>query len=123
MEFKDIRFRIRSLFTKKPEDQVQSDQVEGTKRAEQMSAIIKTNYTKFTFFSRSAYVYLLIEMSRETYEFDQDGFLYAEKFNFFVRNFLERCKSDGATHEIVFVLYGRLYYPNLKSREMLIQEA
>jgi DEP domain-containing protein 5 len=87
-----------------------------------MSAIIKTNYTKFTFFSKSAQIYIMIEMSRETYEFDQDGFLYVEKIQYFLRNFLERCKNDSACHEIVFVLYGRLYYPQIKSREELLEQ-
>ena len=57
------------------------------------------------------------------YEFDHDGYLYAEKTLYFLRSFLERCKADACTHEVVFVLYGRLYYPNLKSREDLLKEA
>jgi len=65
----------------------------------------------------------MIEMSRETYEFDQDGFLYSEKIQYFLRNFLERCWKDSASHEVVFVLYGRLYYPNIKSRDELVQLA
>lgn len=88
-----------------------------------MSAIIKTNITKFAFFSKSAQIYVLIEMSRETYEFDEDGYLYAEKKLYFLRNYLERCKSESATHEVVFVLYGRIYYPEIKSREELLREA
>lgn len=62
-------------------------------------------------------------MSREIYEFDHDGFLFAEKILYFIRNYIEKCKADSATHEIVFVLYGRLYYPDVKSKDDLIQEA
>ena len=57
------------------------------------------------------------------YEFDSDGYLYAEKMLYFLRSFLERCKADSCTHEVVFVLYGRLYYPNLTSKEELLKEA
>ena len=42
---------------------------------------------------------------------------------YFVRSFLERCKTESATHEVVFVIYGRLYYPNYTSREELLKEA
>lgn len=62
-------------------------------------------------------------MSREIYEFDHDGFLFAEKIQYFIRNYIEKCKADSATHEIVFVLYGWLYYPDVKSKDDLIQEA
>lgn len=41
----------------------------------------------------------------------------------FVRNYLERCKADSSTHEIVFILYARLYYPQVGSITELLDLA
>ena len=78
---------------------------------EQNSAIVTTNYTRVTFFTKSCLVYCLIELSKEMFSFDSEGFMQTEKCLMFVRSYLERCKSDSSTHEIVFILYARVYYP------------
>ncbi len=44
-----------------------------------MSALVATPKTQFSFYSKSSQVYILIEMSKEMYEFDPDGFLQSEK--------------------------------------------
>lgn len=84
---------------------------------EQNTALVATNYTRFTFYTKSCQIYCLIELSKEMFDFDSDGFLQAEKCQQFVRNWMERCKADGSTHEIVFILYARLYYPQVKNME------
>ena len=78
---------------------------------EQNSAIVCNKYTRFNFYSKSCQVYCLIELSKEMFDFDSTGFMQTEKMQFFVRSYLERCKVDSSTHEVVFILYARLYYP------------
>lgn len=56
------------------------------------------------------------------YSFDSDGFLQAEKTEQFVRAYLERCKADGSTHEIVFILYARIYYPKVSTLNELLEQ-
>ena len=76
-----------------------------------------------TFYSKSCQVYCLIEVSKELYSFDSEGFLQMEKCLLFVRSYLERCKADYSTHEIVFILYARVYYPQARTKEELVKYA
>ena len=65
----------------------------------------------------------MVEMSKEMYEFDGDGYLQSEKCEMFLRSYFERCKADASTHEVAVILYGRLYYPGIKDeamREMML---
>lgn len=57
------------------------------------------------------------------FDFDSAGFMQAEKMQLFVRSYLERCKADWSTHEIVFILYARLYYPQASSMGELANQA
>ena len=82
-----------------------------------------TNYTRFSFFTKSCQVYCLVELSKEMYSFDSEGFLQAEKCEQFVRAYLERCKADSSTHEIVFILYARIYYPQATTLNELLEHA
>lgn len=55
--FRDIRFRIRGIFTSKPIEfnEKASDMFNfRSDRVEQISAIVKTNFTKFTFYTKSS---------------------------------------------------------------------
>ena len=36
----------------------------------------------------------------------------------FLRSYFERCKADASTHEIVVILYGRLFYPGIQDEKM-----
>lgn len=72
-----------------------------------------TSYTRFTFLTKSCQVYCLIELSKEMFTFDSEGFMQSEKCQLFVRSYLERCKADYSTHEVVFIIYARLYYPQV----------
>jgi len=75
------------------------------------SAVIDPSKTKFTFYTKSCQVYILLEVSKEMYDFDEDGYLQTEKAILFLRSYFERCKAESDTHEVVVILYGRLYYP------------
>lgn len=66
---------------------------------------------------------MLVEVSREMYEFDEDGYLQSEKCLLFIRSYFERCRADANTHEVVIIFYGRLYYPQAKCRASLLKEA
>ena len=82
-----------------------------------------TSHSKFSFFTKSSQVYILVEMSKEMYEFDGDGYLQSEKCEMFLRSYFERCKVDASTHEVVVILYGRLFYPGIqeeKIREIML---
>ena len=59
------------------------------------------------------------------YEFDSEGYLQTEKCELFFRSYFERCKADGSTHEVVVILYGRLFYPqktDQKELELLLNQ-
>lgn len=62
---------------------------------------------------------MLIELSEEMYKFDENGFLYHEKCIQFLKAYFERCVKSSSSHEISIVIYSRLYYPQVKSKEEL----
>lgn len=97
IEFEGIRARIRHIYDK--EDN------------ESASALVSMQKTKFSFFTKSCQVYILIEVSREMYQFDEDGYVLSEKCLMFVRSYFEKCKQESNSHEVVLTFYGRLYYP------------
>ena len=97
IEFEGIRAKIRRIYD-------QQDQ-------ECLSSCVNTKVTKFGFYTRSSQVYFMIEVSREMYDFDSDGFLQSEKCLQFIRSYFERCKLEANTHEVVVAMYGRLFYP------------
>jgi len=86
-----------------------------------VSGVIQLSRTQFSFYSKSATVYVLIEMSNEMFDFDESSnFMQIEKCIHFVRAYLERCKQESASHELVFILYGRLYYPQIADKHQLV---
>lgn len=66
---------------------------------------------------------MLIEMSQEMFDFDSDGFLQSEKCLQFIKAYFERCKFEANTHEVEISLFGRLYYPQVNSKESLLKFA
>jgi hypothetical protein len=69
-----------------------------------------TRDTKFVFRSRSAKFYLLIQMSSEMWDFAEDGELYFEKVNLFLRSMFSKWKASSANHTLCLVLFSRLYH-------------
>jgi len=87
------------------------------------SGVVSLANTKFSFYSKSATIYILIEMSSEMFDFDEgSNFMQLEKCIHFVRAYLERCKHEASSHEITFILYGRLFYPTVKNKQDLRQK-
>ncbi|KAG2194867.1 hypothetical protein INT47_002661 [Mucor saturninus] len=90
---------------------------------EQLTSGYITETTRMIFRSASAKYFLFIQMSREMWEFDEDGELYFEKA---VSNFLPqlftRWKDEGTNHVVSIVLFTRVYY-EAKIDDPLINEA
>jgi hypothetical protein len=137
IDLQSVRFKIRNIYTTHSKEQKdprprrppQPAKCPISKKAapkevlvEQNSAIVNKSYTRVTFYTKSCLVYCLIEVSKEMFSYDSEGFLQAEKCMVFVRSYLERCKADSSTHEIVFILYARLYYPQVTNADELLVE-
>jgi DEP domain-containing protein 5 len=92
-----VRFTVRALFN--------------SENQEISTGVVKTSDTKFSFYSKSCQVYILIEVSEEMYQFDENGFLNHEKSIQFLKSYFERCVKSSSSHEVTLVMYSRLYYP------------
>ncbi|KAF7723038.1 vacuolar membrane-associated protein iml1 [Apophysomyces ossiformis] len=67
--------------------------------------------TRMIFRSGSAKYFVFIQMSREMWEFDEDGELYFEKVvNNFLPNLFNRWKDQGTNHVVSIVLFTRVFY-------------
>jgi len=77
IEWQGIRFRVKALYSK-----------EGS---EILSGVCRSSATKFSFFTRSCQIYILVEVSEEMYKFDEDGFVNYEKCLAFLKSYFERC--------------------------------
>eukprot|EP00347_Sterkiella_histriomuscorum_P009116 403342460 len=108
IEHGGIRFRIRGLFNNEGQ--------------EILNGLVRTNKTKFSFFTRSCQIYILVEMSEDMYQFDENGFLGYEKCIQFLKSYFERCQKISATHEITVVIYSRLFYPQATCKDELRKE-
>ncbi|CAI2358857.1 unnamed protein product [Moneuplotes crassus] len=74
-----------------------------------------TKRTAFSFFSKSSHTTVMIEMSKEMYTFDDNGYTYSERVVIFLRNLFEKMNSSLCSHEVTIIIYGRLYYPDYES--------
>ncbi|CAG8441084.1 2217_t:CDS:2 [Acaulospora colombiana] len=90
--------------------------VASTHEADYIEFCFKDQYigrknTKAIFRSESAKIFILVQMSREMWEFDEDGDLYYEKTvdGFFVDLF-NRLKKNQTNHVISIVLFSRIVY-------------
>ncbi|KAI9596447.1 hypothetical protein BDF19DRAFT_464450 [Syncephalis fuscata] len=67
--------------------------------------------TRVIFRSESAKFFILIQMSKEMWEFDDDGQLFYEKVTHqFLPELFKRWKSISANHVVCIVLFTRIYY-------------
>ncbi|KAI9255421.1 hypothetical protein EDC94DRAFT_678447 [Helicostylum pulchrum] len=70
-----------------------------------------TETTRMIFRSASAKYFLFIQMSREMWEFDEDGELYFEKaVSNFLPHLFSKWKDEGTNHVVSIVLFTRVYY-------------
>lgn len=81
-----------------------------------------TEHTRIIFRSASAKYFLFVQMSKEMWEFDEDGELYFEKA---VSNFLPQLfnswKEEGTNHVVSIVLFTRVFYKSPIEDSLLIQ--
>jgi len=70
-----------------------------------------TPFTKFIFRSCSARLFWLVQMSKEMWEFTEDGDLYFERFlNRFVSKVFDRWTEKSVTHRLTIVYFSRTYF-------------
>lgn len=90
---------------------------------EQMTSGYITETTRMIFRSASAKYFLFIQMSREMWEFDEDGELYFEKaVSNFLPHLFTRWKDEGTNHVVSIVLFTRVFYET-KIDDPLINQA
>ncbi|KAJ3213720.1 vacuolar membrane-associated protein iml1 [Dinochytrium kinnereticum] len=70
-----------------------------------------TEHTRTIYRSESAKYFIFIQMSKEMWEFDDDGELYFEKcVNGFLPELFESWKRTGTNHVVSIVLFARIFY-------------
>ncbi|KAJ3078959.1 vacuolar membrane-associated protein iml1, partial [Quaeritorhiza haematococci] len=70
-----------------------------------------TPNTKTIFRSESAKYFIFIQMSREMWEFDEDGEMFFEKCVYgFLPELFDRWKQLGTNHVVSIVLFTRIFY-------------
>ncbi|KAG9288504.1 hypothetical protein G9A89_015710 [Geosiphon pyriformis] len=70
-----------------------------------------TAETKAIFRSESAKYFIFVQMSREMWEFDEDGELFFEKaIDGFLPDLFHRWKEMGTNHVVSVVLFSRIFY-------------
>ncbi|KAI8098681.1 uncharacterized protein BX664DRAFT_288302 [Halteromyces radiatus] len=70
--------------------------------------------TRLIFRSASAKYFVFIQMSREMWEFDEDGELYYEKVvNNFLPQLFNRWKEQGTNHVVSIILFTRVFYDTM----------
>lgn len=90
---------------------------------EKMTSGYITETTRMIFRSASAKYFLFIQMSREMWEFDEDGELYFEKaVSNFLPHLFTRWKDEGTNHVVSIVLFTRVFYET-KIDDPLISQA
>ncbi|RIB15209.1 hypothetical protein C2G38_2247793 [Gigaspora rosea] len=76
----------------------------------QVSCGYITGETKPIFRSESAKLFIFVQMSREMWEFDEDGELYFEKTIIFFSELFRYWKQLGTNHVVSIVLFSRIFY-------------
>ncbi|KAK4690095.1 SEA/GATOR complex protein SEA1/DEPDC5, partial [Tremellales sp. Uapishka_1] len=75
------------------------------------SSGIVTAKTKTIFRSKSAQVYIFVQLCQEMWEFDEDGERYYEKVvHGFLPDLFRRWAATGASHLVTIILFARVYY-------------
>lgn len=70
-----------------------------------------TPSTKAIFRSETAKYFLFIQMSKEMFEFEEDGELFYEKCIYgFLPELFERWKTGGTNHIVSIILFARVFY-------------
>jgi hypothetical protein len=76
-----------------------------------VSSGLITNNTKIIFRSRSASILIFFQMSREMWEFADDGLLYFEKaVTQFLKELFDRWSAAGTSHSVSIIFFSRTYF-------------
>ncbi|KAK5665637.1 vacuolar membrane-associated protein iml1 [Batrachochytrium dendrobatidis] len=79
--------------------------------------------TKTIFRSETAKYFIFIQMSREMWEFDEDGELYFEKcVHGFLPELFARWKEIGANHVVSIVLFARIHQVDIAAFDLKSKE-
>ena len=72
-----------------------------------------TERTRIIYRSETAKYFIFLQMSREMWEFDEDGDLFVEKCaRGFLPDLFQKWKVCGANHVVSIILFTRILYPN-----------
>ncbi|WRT65675.1 uncharacterized protein IL334_002620 [Kwoniella shivajii] len=89
----------------------EKDPKTGRERDKRYSSGIATSKTKTIFRSKSAQVYLFIQLCQETWEFDEDGERYIEKVvHGYLPDLFARWAEKGTSHVVTIIFFARIYY-------------
>jgi hypothetical protein len=70
-----------------------------------------TDHTRFVFRSETAKFFLFIQMSKEMWEFDEDGEMFFEKCVYgFLPELFHKWKEIGTNHVVSIVMFSRVFY-------------
>ncbi|WVQ79131.1 hypothetical protein IAT38_001226 [Cryptococcus sp. DSM 104549] len=97
----------------------------GKDKPRKFSSGIVTAKTKTIFRSKSAQVYLFIQLCQETWQFDEDGERYVEKVvHGYLPELFARWAEKGTSHVVTIIFFSRIFYSDtdvetLRSHDML----
>jgi hypothetical protein len=70
------------------------------------------DHTRFIFRSETAKFFIFLQMSKEMWEFDEDGDMFFEKCVYgFLPELFSRWKQVGTNHVVSIVMFARVYFP------------
>eukprot|EP00743_Colponemidia_sp_Colp-15_P010636 GILK01011743.1.p1 GENE.GILK01011743.1~~GILK01011743.1.p1 ORF type:complete len:1424 (-),score=261.13 GILK01011743.1:144-4415(-) len=75
-----------------------------------LSTGLVTNNTKFIFRSRSARIYWLVQLSREMWEFAEDGELYFDRIIRLMKVLFDKWNALGANHYLSIIFFSRVFH-------------
>ena len=79
--------------------------------------------TKFIFRSLSARIFWLVQMSKEMWDFAEDGSIYYNRFvDVFARALCSRWKAAQSCHSLSVLMFGRTFYDGVPTYEQLYRK-
>jgi hypothetical protein len=77
------------------------------------SSGLVTDRTRVIFRSETAKYFLFIQMSKDMWEFEDDGEMFSEKcIHGFLPELFSKWKEAGANHVVSIILFARIFYPD-----------
>jgi DEP domain-containing protein 5 len=97
-----VKAKVKSIY-------VQEEQVIST--LNKRSSAVVTENTRMIFRSETAKFFIFIQMSKEMWEFNQNGEIIFEKcVNGFLPELFSKWKAIGASHVVSIVMFSRVFY-------------